>query len=162
MRARASYARSWPGIRIIPITMSMGVLPRSRSWPGSQRCWATASLPPKCHVGAWPAAWRGKEHLALQRVVHRAAGAVVKVVLVERMYCLSLGQPAKQYAPVLRATEPLSFWTVESMPVSYTVRSVRRGIGWANGLGTCRGLQGGTVRKNLGYLWHDINQHIEM
>ena len=32
-----------------------------------------------------------EEYLALQRVVHRVAGAVAAVVPVERMYCLSLG-----------------------------------------------------------------------
>lgn len=46
---------------------------------------------PKRHVEDWVSGLGEEEYLALQRVVHRVAGAVAQVVPVERMYCLSLG-----------------------------------------------------------------------
>jgi diadenosine tetraphosphate (Ap4A) HIT family hydrolase len=46
---------------------------------------------PKRYVEDWPGDMGEEEYLALQRVVHRVAGAVAAVVPVERMYCLSLG-----------------------------------------------------------------------
>lgn len=46
---------------------------------------------PRRHVEDWVSGMGEEEYLALQRVVHRVAGAVAAVVPVERMYCLSLG-----------------------------------------------------------------------
>jgi len=46
---------------------------------------------PRRHVEDWVGDMDEEEYLALQRVVRRVAGAVAKVVPVERMYCLSLG-----------------------------------------------------------------------
>ena len=46
---------------------------------------------PKRHVEDWVSGLDEEEYLALQRLVRRVAGAVAKVVPVERMYCLSLG-----------------------------------------------------------------------
>jgi len=46
---------------------------------------------PKRHVEDWVGGLGEEEFLTLQRVVRRVAGAVAKVVPVERMYCLSLG-----------------------------------------------------------------------
>jgi len=46
---------------------------------------------PKRHVEDWVDGLGEEEYLALQRVVHRVARAVARVVPVERMYCLSLG-----------------------------------------------------------------------
>src|SRR5690348_9138344 len=46
---------------------------------------------PKRHVEDWVGGLGEEEYLALQRVVHRVAGAVAQVVPVERMYFLSLG-----------------------------------------------------------------------
>jgi len=46
---------------------------------------------PRRHVEDWVRGMGEEEYLALQRVVRRVAGAVAKVVPVERMYCLSLG-----------------------------------------------------------------------
>jgi diadenosine tetraphosphate (Ap4A) HIT family hydrolase len=46
---------------------------------------------PRRHVEDWVRDMGEEEYLAVQRVVHRVAGAVASVVPVERMYCLSLG-----------------------------------------------------------------------
>src|ERR1700759_5016611 len=46
---------------------------------------------PKRHVADWVSELGKDEYLALLRVVRRVAGAVTRVLPVERMYCLSLG-----------------------------------------------------------------------
>jgi diadenosine tetraphosphate (Ap4A) HIT family hydrolase len=46
---------------------------------------------PKRHVEDWVGEMGEEEYVAVQRVVHKVAGAVAAVVPVERMYCLSLG-----------------------------------------------------------------------
>jgi hypothetical protein len=46
---------------------------------------------PKRHVEDWVGGLGEEEYVALQRLLRRVAGALAKVVPVERMYCLSLG-----------------------------------------------------------------------
>lgn len=89
-RARASCARSWPGIGlshhdVYEDAVTIAFLVRQPTLLGY------CVVAPKRHVEDWVGGLGEEEYLALQRVVRRVAEAVAKVVPVERMYSLSLG-----------------------------------------------------------------------